>query len=147
MSLWHARGIPVRQPYIIVSSTSALNIRSLSSRGALGRSYSSRVYFRKLHHALHIRRSTSTDRSELWLTFPPRYTKSFVWLYTWPAASTLNMAVDFGIPFAHKYMISVLVSDTVRSNATHTTTCYETLERVIGINHKYWNHGKIKGDC
>ena len=25
-------------------------------------------------------------------------------------------------------------------------TCYESLERVIGINHKYWNHGKIKGD-
>ena len=24
--------------------------------------------------------------------------------------------------------------------------CYESLERVIGINHKYWNHGKIKGD-
>ena len=23
--------------------------------------------------------------------------------------------------------------------------CYESLERVIGINHKYWNHGKIKG--
>ena len=22
---------------------------------------------------------------------------------------------------------------------------YESLERVIGINHKYWNHGKIKG--
>ena len=22
--------------------------------------------------------------------------------------------------------------------------CYESLERVIGINHKYWNHGKIK---
>ena len=24
--------------------------------------------------------------------------------------------------------------------------CYESLERVLGINHKYWNHGKIKGD-
>ena len=31
------------------SSTSALSIRILSSRGALDRSYSSRVYFRKLH--------------------------------------------------------------------------------------------------
>ena len=24
--------------------------------------------------------------------------------------------------------------------------CYESLKRVIGINHKYWNHGNIKGD-
>ena len=40
------------QPYSIVSSTSALSIRILSSSGALSRSYSSRVDFRKLHHAL-----------------------------------------------------------------------------------------------
>ena len=39
-------------------------IRSLSSRGGLGRPYSSRrVYFRKLHHAWRMRRSTSLDRS------------------------------------------------------------------------------------
>ena len=30
---------------------------------------------------------TSMDRSALWLTFPPSYTNSFVWWYTWPAAS------------------------------------------------------------
>ena len=35
----------------------------------------------------------------MWFTFPPRYTNLF-WLYTWRAASTLNMAVDSGIPFA-----------------------------------------------
>ena len=23
--------------------------------------------------------------------------------------------------------------------------CYESLERIVSINHKYWNHGKIKG--
>ena len=40
------------QSYSNVSSTSALSIRILSSKGALGRSYSSRVYFRELHHAL-----------------------------------------------------------------------------------------------
>ena len=40
------------------------------------------------------------DRSALRLTFPPRYTNSFVWLYAWPAASTLNLAVDSGVPFA-----------------------------------------------
>ena len=56
-----------------------------------------------------MRRSTSMDRSSLWLTFPPRYRHSFVWLYTWPAA---NVAVDSGIPFARKHMISVLASDT-----------------------------------
>ena len=104
------------QPYSIVSSTSARSIRILSSRGALGRSYSSRVYFRKLHHALRTRRSTSMDRSALWLAFPLRYTNSFVWLYTWPTVSTLNVAVDSGIPFARKHMISVLASDTVRPN-------------------------------
>ena len=43
-------------------------------------------------------------------------------LYTWPAASTLKMAVDSGIPFASKHMISVLASDTVSPNAAHTTT-------------------------
>ena len=108
------------QPYSIVSSTSALSIRILSSRGALGRSYGSRVYFRKPHHALRTRRSTSMDRSALWLTFHPRYTNSFAWLYTWPAASTLNVAVDSGIPFARKHMISVLASDTVRGQTPRT---------------------------
>ena len=74
-------------------------------------------------HALRTRRSTLTDRSALWLTFPPRYTNSFVWLlYTWPAASTLNVAVDSSIPFGCKHMISVLASNTVRPNAAHTTT-------------------------
>ena len=110
------------QLYIIVSSTSTLSIRIWSSRGALGRPYSSRVCFRKLHHASRMHRSTSMDRSALWLTFPPRYTNSFVWLYTWPAASTLNKAVDSGIPFARRHIISVLASDTVRPNAAHTTT-------------------------
>ena len=57
------------------------------------------VYFRKLHHALRMRRSTSIDRSALWLMFSPRYTNSFVWLYTWPTASTLNVALDSGIPW------------------------------------------------
>ena len=52
---------------------------------------------------------------------PPGYTNSFVCLYTWPAASTLNMAVDSGIPFARKRMISVVVSNTMRPNAAHTT--------------------------
>ena len=53
---------------------------------------------------------------------PPRYTNSFVWLYTWPAASTLKVAVDYRIPFVRKHMISTLGSNTVRPNAAHTTT-------------------------
>ena len=74
VSSWHTRELHVTQPYIFVSSTSALDIRILSSRGALGRSYSSRVYFRKLHHALRMCRSTSMDRSvSLWLRFPQVY--------------------------------------------------------------------------
>ena len=110
------------QPCSTVSNTSALSIRILRSRGALGRSYSSRVYFRELYHALRTRRWISMDRSALWLTFTPRYTNSFVWLYTWPAASTLNMAVDSSIPFARKHITSVLAPDTLRPNAAHTTT-------------------------
>ena len=42
------------QPYSTGSSTSALSIRILSPRRALDRSYSSRLYFRKLHHVLRI---------------------------------------------------------------------------------------------
>ena len=99
---------------VYVPSTSVLIIPTLSSRGALGRSYNSRAYFRKLHCALrmHMGQSTSMDMSALCLMFPPRYTNSFVWLYTWPAASILTMAVDSGIPFVLEHMISVLASDT-----------------------------------
>ena len=53
---------------------------------------------------------------------PPRYTNSFVWLYTWSIAYSLNVAVDSGIPFVRKQMISVSAFDTVRPNAAHTTT-------------------------
>ena len=52
----------------------------------------------------------------------PEVYNSFVWLYTWPAASTLNMSMDSGIPFARKHIISVLASNAVRPDATHTTT-------------------------
>ena len=90
--------------------------------GALSRPYSSRVYFRKLHHALRMRRPTSMDRSALWLAFPPKYTNSCVWLYTWSTASKLNVVVDSGIPFAREHTISVLASDTVRPNPAHRTT-------------------------
>ena len=35
---------------------------------------------------------------------------------------TLDVAMDSGIRFASKHMISILASDTVRPNAAHTTT-------------------------
>ena len=41
-------------PYSSVTSTSALSIQNLSLREVLGRSYSSRVYFRNLHHAMRL---------------------------------------------------------------------------------------------
>ena len=54
--------------------------------------------------------------------FPPEVHNSFVWLYIWLAASTLNIAVNFGIPFVPKHMMSVLASDTMRPNTAHKTT-------------------------
>ena len=47
---------------------------------------------------------------------------TFVCLHTRLAASTLNMAVESGIPFVRKHSISALIFDTVRPNATHTPT-------------------------
>ena len=71
-------------------------------------------------------RSTLVDNSALLLLmFPPSYASSFIWLYTWSAASTLNMAMDSpaSLSCANTYMlISVMASDTVRPNAAHTTT-------------------------
>lgn len=93
----------------------------LELKGALGRSYSSRVYFRKLHQVLRMCRSASMDRSALWwLTSPPRYTKSWVCVYTWPAASMLNTVAVSGIPFLHKHTILVKASGMVESNGVHT---------------------------
>ena len=42
---------------------------------------------------------------------------TFVCLHTRLAASTLNMAVESGIPFVRKHIISALFFDTVRPNA------------------------------
>ena len=45
---------------------------------------------------------------------PEIYKLSFVWLYTWPATCTLNMAVDSGTPFVRKHTISILAQTFVR---------------------------------
>ena len=54
-----------RVPWLLASG--------FSSRGALVRLYSSRVYFQKPYHAVRLRWSTSIDRSVLWITFPQVY--------------------------------------------------------------------------
>ena len=61
------------------------------------------------------------------VTFLPTYTHSFDWFHTWPAASTMNMAVDSGIPFVRQQMTLVLASSMVRSNVTHTTAITPTI--------------------
>ena len=52
----------------------------------------------------------------------PEVYELFLWAFTWPSPSTLNMAVDSSIPLVRKDILSVLASDTVRPNAAHTTT-------------------------
>ena len=32
-----------------------------------------------------------------------------------------------------------------RGGREYVSKCYESLERLIGISHKHWNHGKING--
>ena len=116
----------------VVSSTSALNIRIVSSRGALGRSCCSRVYFRKLHHTLRMRRSISIDVSALWLTLPPRYTNSFLRLNTWPAAPTLNMAVDSGILFARNHYLGLGLRYGEAKRRTHGYDYPHRLPQLLG---------------
>ena len=63
--------------------------------------------FRKLHHALGMRRSTSMDRSALYIHL----------------ARCLYAECGGGLhPYARKRMISVFASNTERPNAAHTTT-------------------------
>ena len=118
----NAYGLHVTQPYSILSSTSALSIRVLSSRGALGRSYNSRVYFRKLHHAMRMRRLTSMDRSAFFVVDVPPEVYELVRLVVHLARCLYaDVAVDSSILFVCKHMISVFTSNVVRPNAAHTT--------------------------
>ena len=83
----HARGLSLTTPTIIPARQQTLACPIFES--------SDSIAFHLGSHSGFV-----VPRSALWLTFPPRYTNVFVWLYTWPAASTLNVAVDSGIPFA-----------------------------------------------
>ena len=106
-------------PYNIVLSTLVFSIIILSSRGALGRSYSSRVYLRKLHHALRMR--LSMNRLVLWLMFPQVYKLIVLNVYL---AGCLYAEYGGGLRNSRRtltYDLS-LASDTVRPNAAHTTT-------------------------
>ena len=113
------------QPYNIVSSTSALSIRILNSREALGRSV---VQFEGEYPEAAPRvvyASVDLDgQVGIVVDVPPEVYK-LVHLVV-HLASCLYVeygAVDSGIPFTrNKHMISVLASDTVRPNAAHTTT-------------------------
>ena len=53
---------------------------------------------------------------------PPRYSSSFVWLYTWTSPSPLYMVMAAGIPCLLKHMISILDSDTARPLNARITT-------------------------
>ena len=110
------------QPYSIVSSSSALSIRVLSWWEALGRSCSRGCTSGSCTvRCLCMRRSTSMDRSaSLWLVPPEVY--ELVRLVV-QLSSCLYAEYGGGLrhPFVRKHS-TVLSSDTVRPNDTHTIT-------------------------
>ena len=65
---------------------------------------------------------------------PPEVYEVMRFLYTWPAASTLNVVVASGIPLVRKHIISVLASETVRPNAVHTVTIIITAVMSLGLD-------------
>ena len=99
------------QSYSIVSSILALSIRILSSKRALGRSYSSRVNFRKLHHVAYA--PVDLDRQVGIVISVPPMVYELVRLI-------VHIAMDFGLSFARKRITSIFASYTVRPNAAHT---------------------------
>ena len=50
----------------------------------------------------------------------------------WSVACMLNVAVDSGIPFARKHMISVSASDTVSKRRAHDHDHPHHLPRLLG---------------
>ena len=62
------------------------------------------------------------DRSALRLMLPPRYTTSFVWLHTWPAASYNEYDSGHRHPLRALTHDLSLASDTARPNAVHMAT-------------------------
>ena len=74
-------------PYSRASIASALNSRTLSLHGALGRSKSSRENLLMHAHAALLRWLISCVSSPSSLTRPPKYRNWVVWAYFCPAAS------------------------------------------------------------
>ena len=91
---------------------------------AVGRSYSSRAYFRKLHHALRNAPVHLGGQLDIIVVDVPPELCELVHLVVHLVGS---LYAEYGgglsgIPFVRQHMISVLASDTVRPNAAHTTT-------------------------
>ena len=142
------------QPYNVVSSISALDIRTLSSRGALGRSYSSRVGVlpEAAPCVAYVPVDLDGQIGVVVVEDPPGIrTRSFGgtsgwlplrWIWWVPPAS----------PSCVKHMISLLASDTVRPNAAHTTTitpiifqsCSVKFQATLASSSYSMPHSKVK---
>ena len=107
-------------PYSRASIASALNSRTLSLHGALGRSKSSRENLLMHAHAALLRWLISCVSSPSSLTRPPKYRNWAVWAYFCPAASMTSGGGDppfFGcFSGARVKRVSVFFSDTVQCN-------------------------------
>ena len=105
-------------PYSRASIASALNSRTLSLHGALGRSKSSRENLLIHAHAALLRWLISCVSSPSSLTRPPKYRNWVVWAYFCPAASMTSRGGGdppfFGcFSGARIKRVSVFFSDTV----------------------------------
>ena len=114
-------------PYGTASIASALNSRTLSLHGALGRPKSSRENLLMHAHAALLRWLISCVSSPSSLTRPPKYRNRVVWAYFCPAAS-MTSGGGGDPPFfgcfsgARIKRVSVFFSDTVGPNSPNTST-------------------------
>ena len=114
-------------PYSRASIASALNSRTLSLHGALGRSKSSRENLLMHAHAALLRWLISCVSSPSSLTRSPKYRNWAVWAYFCPAAS-MTSGGSGDPPFFGCFSgvrikrVSVFFSDTVRPNSPNTST-------------------------
>ena len=114
-------------PYSRASIASALNSRTLSLHGTLGRSKSSRENLLMHAHAALLRWLISRVSSPSSLTRPPKYRNWVVWAYFCPAASMTSGGggdpAFFGcFSGARIKRVAVFFSDTVGPNSPNTST-------------------------
>ena len=111
-----SRDTPVHQ------SPLPFRIRTFRLSGAVVPSYNSGPNRLKHAHMKRIRRSISNEKSALsWMT-PRRYENWFVCLYLWPDASTTSGGARDVWPGVRSNIVSVFLSNTVRSAASKTVT-------------------------